>query len=321
MAKKTTTQRSEEQKPKAKYRIKNWSDYNKALIGRGSLTLWVHEDVLTLWNHPEQTGKPGHPLDYHDLAIECALSLRAVYHLGLRQTQGFLSSLLGLLGVSLSCPYYTTFCRRAKTLQVSLPRMTPGKAFHMVVDATGLKIYGEGEWHVRTHGKSKRREWRKLHLGFDEATGEVVASELTESNHHEKEELPGLLEQVDDPLLQVTGDGAFDYTSCYDAITEREARAVIPPRSNAVVWDNGDADARDATIRRIQEIGRKAWKVESGYYRRCLAETGIFRLKQIFGAMLASRTLARQKTEVRIRCAALNKMTALGMPESVKISG
>jgi hypothetical protein len=160
-----------------------------------------------------------------------------------------------------------------------------------------------------------------VHLGFDEATGEVVATEVTESNVHEKEELPGLLDQVADPIAQVTTDGAFDFTSCYDAIAEHEARAVIPPRSNAVVWDNGKADARDATIRRIAEIGRKAWKVESGYYRRSLAETGIFRLKQIFGAMLASRTLARQKTEVRIRCAALNKMTALGMPESVKISG
>jgi transposase len=148
----------------------------------------------------------------------------------------------------------------------------------------------------------------------------VVASEVTESNHHEKEEFPGLLTQVEDPIAQVTTDGAFDFTSCYDAIAEYEARAVIPPRSNAVVWDNGAADARDATIRRIAEIGRKAWKKESGYYRRSLAETGIFRLKRIFGSMLSSRTLARQKTEVRIRCAALNRMTALGMPESYKIS-
>ncbi len=318
---KTPPHASEDQKPKAKYRITNWPAYNNALVQRGSLTLWLHEDVLKLWNTPEQTGKPGHPLDYHDLAIECALSLRAVYHLGLRQTQGFLRSLLDLLQVALTSPCYSTFSRRAKRLAVALPRMTPGKAFHLVVDPTGLKVYGEGEWQVRTHGKTRRRVWRKIHLGFDEATGDVVACEVTERNVHEKDVLPDLLDQVEDPLVQVTGDGAFDFTSCYDAITAREARAVIPPRSNAVVWDNGAADARDATIRRIAEIGRKAWKVESGYYRRSRAENGIFRFKRIFGAMLASRTLARQKTEVRIRCAALNKMTALGMPESVKISG
>lgn len=317
---KTATQRTEEQNPKATYRIKNWAEYNKALVQRGSLTIWFHEDILETWKKPTQTGNPGHPFEYSDLAIECALTLKAVYGLALRQTQGFLASLLELVQVEVDTPCYTTFSRRAKTLEVALPRMNPGHAFHMVVDGTGLKVYGEGEWHVRTHGKTRRRVWRKIHLGFDDATGEVVASAVTESNRHEKEYVPDLLDQVSDPLSQVTGDGAFDFTSCYDAITERGAKPVIPPRSNAAVWDNGAADERDATIRRIKEIGRKAWKVESGYYRRSLAENGIFRLKRIFGAMLSSRTLARQTTEVRIRCAALNRMTALGMPESYKIS-
>lgn len=318
---KTTTHTTEEQTPKATYRITNWPDYNTALMRRGSLTIWFHEDVVEAWTNPSQTGKPGHPFFYSDLAIECALTLKAVYGLALRQTQGFLGSILDLLHVAVESPCYTTFSRRQKTLVVSLPRQAPDKAFHMVVDGTGLKVYGEGEWHVRTHGKTRRRVWRKIHLGFDEATREVVATEVTESNVHEKEELPGLLDQVEDPIAQVTTDGAFDFTSCYDAIAEHEAKAVIPPRSNAVVWDNGEADARDATIRRIEEIGRNAWKQESGYHRRSLAENGIFRLKRIFGSLLASRTLARQKTEVRIRCAALNRMTALGMPESHKISG
>lgn len=316
---KTSSHVSEDQKPKAKYRIKNWPDYNKALVRRGSVTLWFHDDVVQEWTNPTQTGKPGHPFLYGDLAIECALTLKAVYGLALRQTQGFLASLVELLQVNLATPCYSTFSRRAKTLEVSLPRMHPEQAFHLVVDGTGLKVYGEGEWHVRTHGKTRRRVWRKIHLGFDEATREVVATEVTESTVHEKEELPGLLDQVDDPIAQVTTDGAFDFTSCYDAIAEHEATAVIPPRSNAVVWDNGDADARDATIRRIEEIGRKAWKQESGYHRRSLAENGIFRLKRIFGSCLLSRTLARQKTDVRIRCAAMNRMTALGMPESYKI--
>jgi hypothetical protein len=318
---KTTPHSPGEQKPKAKYRIKNWAEYNKALVQRGSLTIWFHEDVLETWKNPPQTGKPGHPFEYSDLVIECALTLKAVYGLALRQTQGFLASLLTLLHVELDTPCYSTFSRRAKALDVAFPRRHPGQAFHMVVDATGMKMYGEGEWHVRTHGKTRRRVWRKVHLGFDEATGEVVACEVTESNHHEKEELPGLLTQVTDPLRQVTGDGAFDFTSCYDAITDREAKPVIPSRPNAAVWDNGAADERDATIRRIQEIGRKAWKQESDYSRRSLAENGIFRLKRIFGAMLSSRALDRQRTEMRIRCAALNRMTALGMPESYNVSG
>jgi len=162
---------------------------------------------------------------------------------------------------------------------------------------------------------------RKIHLGIDEATGDVVACEVTESGSHDKEELPGLLDQVDDPIAQVSTDGAYDFQTCYDAIAEREARAVIPPRSNAIIWDNGAMDARDATIRRIQEIGRKEWKQESGYYRRSLAETGIFRLKRIFGSVLSTRLLEHQRCDVRIRCAALNRMTALGMPISQKISG
>lgn len=317
----TTTDTITEQKPKAKYRINNWPDYNKALVQRGSLTLWVHDDVIQAWTNSVQTGKPGHPRFYSDLAIECGLTLNVLYRLPLRQTQGVLSSLLTLLGVTVTTPNYSTFCRRQRTLTVSLPRMTPGEAFHMVVDGTGLKVHGEGEWCVRAHGKTRQRVWRKIHLGFDEATGEVVASEVTESTRHEKEQWPGLLEQVSDPLVQVTCDGAFDVTSCDDAITARGARAVIPPRSNAAIWDNGAADARDATIRRIADIGRKAWKVERGYHRRSLAETGIFRVKCIFGAMLASQTLARQRTEVRLRCAVLNRMTALGMPKSYKISG
>jgi hypothetical protein len=310
----------DERPPKATYRISNWPEYNRALTRRGSLTVWFHEDALAHWKSPTQTGKPGHPLEYGDVAITCALTLKAVYHLAFRQTEGLLASIVALLQLNWDVPCYTTINRRQSTVEVSLPRQAPGKAFHMVIDATGVKVYGEGEWQVKTHGKTRRRVWRKIHLGFDEATQDVVAEEVTESNTHEKEELPGLLDQVEDPIAQVSTDGAYDFKSCYDAIAEREARAVIPPRSNAIIWDNGAMNARDANIRRIQEVGRKAWKVESGYYRRSLAENGIFRLKRIFGPMLATRLLAHQQCEVRIRCAALNTMTALGMPVSHKMS-
>ena len=314
------SQSSQEQPPKAQYRITNWSDYNTALVRRGSLTIWFNVEALEQWTHPTQTGKPGHPFEYGDMAIECALTLKAVYGLALRQTQGFVASLLELVNLPWEVPCYTTLCRRQKTLVVQLPRQKAGKALHLVVDATGLKVYGEGEWQVTTHGKTRRRVWRKIHLGIDEATGEIVACEVTDSGTRENEELPGLLDQVPDPLSQVSTDGAYDFMTCYDAIAEHEARAVIPPRSNAVIWDNGAMDARDANLRRIQAIGRKAWKVESGYHRRSLVETGIFRLKRIFGNLLSTRLLDHQRCDVRIRCAALNSMTALGMPVSQKIS-
>jgi hypothetical protein len=316
---KTSPDKTAETQPKAKYRVKNWSAYNQALIQRGSLTVWFDEEALEGWAHPDQTGKPGHPFEYGAIAIACALTLKAVYQLALRQTQGLLGSVLHLAGLSWEVPTYSTLSRRQKTLEVQLPRQRRSQALHVVVDATGLKVYGEGEWTVRTHGKKKRRTWRKVHLGFDEATGEVVAEAVTPSNTHEKEQLPDLLAQIDEPLRQVTGDGGFDFLTCYEAIAAREARAVIPPRSNAVIWDNGQMDARDANLRRIQQIGRKAWKIESQYHRRSLAETGIYRLKTLFGAAFASRTLDRQQREVRIRCVALNRMTALGMPDSYKV--
>jgi hypothetical protein len=316
-----SSQSSSEQPPKAKYRITNWADYNKALIQRGSLTIWFNVEALDQWKSPTQPGKPGHPFEYGDIAIECALTLKAVYHLPFRQTQGFLASLLELVHLNWDVPNYTTLCRRQKTVAVPLGAQSATQPRHVVIDATGLKVYGEGEWQVKTHGKTRRRVWRKIHLGIDEATGDVVACEVTESGTHEKEELPGLLDQVTDPIAQVSTDGAYDFKTCYDAIAEREARAVIPPRSNAIIWDNGAMDARDANIRRIQEIGRKAWKQESGYYRRSLAETGIFRLKRIFGPLLSTRVLAHQQCEVRLRCVVLNRMTALGMPISQKISG
>lgn len=315
-----STEKTAAPQPKATYRIKNWSAYNQALIQRGSLTIWFDEEALAGWSQPHQTGNPGHPYTYGDVAIECGLTLRAVYRLALRQTQGLLHSIMALAGLDWEVPTYSTFSRRAKRLTISLPRQSPHAPLHMVVDATGLKVYGEGEWTQRTHGKTKRRTWRKVHLGFDEATGEVVAEEVTTSNTHEKEELPGLLAQLRDVLKQVTGDGAYDYMTCYDAIVARGAKAVIPPRENARIWDNGQMDTRDANLRRIQEIGRKAWKIESHYHRRSLAENGIFRLKRLFGAGLASRTLPNQQQEVRIRCKALNIMTHLGMPESYNVT-
>ncbi|HKQ04112.1 MAG TPA: IS5 family transposase [Blastocatellia bacterium] len=193
----------------------------------------------------------------------------------------------------------------------------------MVVDSTGVKVFGEGEWKVRQHGYTKRRTWRKLHLGADAATGEIVAAVVTTNNVADSQVLEDLLEQVGGELAQVSGDGSYDKRNCYEAIRQRKAKAAIRPRRNAKIWQHGNRQAerliRDENLRRIRQVGPKQWKQEVGYDRRSLAETQMFRVKVIFGDRLSARQFAGQATQVLVRCAALNRMTHLGMPDSYAV--
>jgi len=305
---------------KQQYRLRNWKQYNAALVQRGSLTLWVSEDVLAGWNKTQRTGQRGKPAIYSDTVILCMASVQEIYHLPLRATEGLLSSVIKMLGVELSVPDHTTLARRRKVLAVSLPRRRQTEPLHLVVDSTGVKLYGEGEWKVRQHGYSKRRTWRKLHLGADEATGELVAAVVSTNNFTDGQVLPELLAQVEDEIKQVSGDGGYDKRNCYAAIGARGARATIPPQRNAKIWRHGNTKAerlaRDENVRACRRKGRAAWKRESEYHRRSLAETQMFRLKTIFGDRVSARTFAGQATQLLVRCAVLNRMTHLGMPES-----
>lgn len=319
---------------KKQYRIRNWPEYNAALVHRGSLTLWFDEAAMTNWHNQEHSGQRGKPRLYSELAITCMATLQVVYHLPLRATQGLLHSLVQLLGVNLEVPDYTTLCRRRQTLQVSLPVQAEGKSLHLVVDSTGLKVYGEGEWKVRQHGWSKHRTWRKVHLGVDEARNEILAVVASTPLVHDKDVLPDLLEQVehiDVSLEQVSADGGYDFKTCYEELDKIGARAIISPRHNARVCPRGQMRQRDVNLRRMDELARrsrskdrmgaarKRWKEESNYHRRSLAETAVFRLKCIFGDKLSSRSFQAQANEVFLRCAALNRMTHLGMPQSYAI--
>jgi len=305
---------------KQQYRLRNWKQYNAALVQRGNLTLWVSEDVLAGWNKTQRTGQRGKPAIYTDTVILCMASVQEIYHLPLRATEGLLSSVIKMLGVELSVPDHTTLARRRKVLAVSLPRRRQTEPLHLVVDSTGVKLYGEGEWKVRQHGYSKRRTWRKLHLGADEATGELVAAVVSTNNFTDGQVLPELLAQVEDEIKQVSGDGGYDKRNCYAAIGARGARATIPPQRNAKIWRHGNTKAerlaRDENVRACRRKGRAAWKRESEYHRRSLAETQMFRLKTIFGDRVSARTFAGQATQLLVRCAVLNRMTHLGMPES-----
>jgi Transposase DDE domain len=307
--------------PKPSYRIRNWKQYNDALVRRGSLTLWVDREMLRAWRYqgPSQRGAQ---FRFSDTAIECLLTLRSVYHLTLRATEGFAHSLFGLMDLDLPVPDYTTLCRRAATVRITLPKKATGP-LHLVLDSTGLKVYGEGEWKVRQHGSSKRRTWLKLHLAVDPQTHEIQAAMATEPGVTDAETVPALLEQVENPIDRAAGDGAYDRQEVYDALEGRSARAVVPPRRDAKLKRHGNTSGprlvRDENLRRIRKVGRAAWKEESGYHERSLAETAMFRMKTIFGDGVASRCPAQQATEVGIRCRALNIMTHQGMPKSERL--
>jgi IS5 family transposase len=310
-------------KTKAKYRLHNWKNYNQSLVNRGSLTFWFDEEVLSAWRNQEKTGKRGRPRDYSDTAILTMATLQEVYHLPLRQSEGLTSSIVQLLNLDLPVPSYSTLCRRRVGLEIELPRTRRNEPLHVVVDSTGFKVFGEGEWKVRQHGYNYRRTWRKLHVGIDEASGEIVATVVTTSNYNDNEVLLDLLDQVEEKIEQVSGDGAYDKRNCYETIGERQARAAIPPQRNAKIWRHGNTKAerlaRDQNLRRIRAVGRAAWKKESGYHRRSLAETAVFRVKTIFGDRVLARSFAGGAAELLVRCAALNRMTQLGMPESYKV--
>jgi transposase len=304
--------------PKAKYRVTNWPDYDAALIRRGDLTVWLTEEAVAAWHAPASGKRGGQPV-YSDLAIETALALRLVLHLPLRQTEGALRSIINLLGVTIKVPDHTTFSRRSAGLAILPRKLARDEPVHLLIDSTGLKIYGEGEWLDQKHGIRARRRWRKLHLAVDAEGQEIVASDLTADDVGDVTVLPDLLDQVEGPVAAVIADGAYDGQPVYDAVAARhpEADVIIPPRSTAV--PDGTANQRDQHIKGIEEHGRRGWQRQTGYGRRSLVETAMFRYKTIIGRSLHARTLRNQRTETKIGCKVLNRMTSLGMPVSVRI--
>ena len=301
-------------------RIRNWPEYNKGLKQRGSLTFWISSEVLDNWEVKEKTGKPGSTPTYSNQAIVTMVSLKSVMGLAGRALCGFVESVFQLMGLELSVPDHTTISRRLKRLEVTLPVKPTSDKRHVVIDSTGVKVYGEGEWKTRQHGVSKRRTWRKLHLAVDEATGEILSSVVTDNSCHDSEVLGELLDEIDDPISQVDADGAYDTAACYDYIDERGAVAGIPPQRNAKIWFHGNRKTpphpRDENLRRIRLVGRAKWKREINYHRRSLAETTMFRTKTAFGGKVSSRRLNRQVNELKVQCLVLNRMIQVAKPDS-----
>ncbi|MBS1054952.1 IS5 family transposase [Gluconobacter kondonii] len=297
-----------------RYRTTNWSSYNAALKKRGSLT--VGFDPSMNWEG-FPTGRRGRQRGYSDAAIQTCLTLKVLFGFALRQTTGFVESLLRLAGLAWSVPDFSTLSRRQKSLTVDIPYRGSDGPLHLLIDSTGIKVEGEGEWHRRKHGSSKRRIWRKLHIAIDEGSLEIRAVEITKNDVGDAPVLPMLLGQISDEeeIASVTADGAYDTRKSHEAIAERDAQAVIPPRKNAKPWSptSAGAIARNETLRACRHLGRAIWRRWSGYHRRSRVETKMHCIK-LLGQRLTAHDFGRQITEVHIRVAILNRFTALGTP-------
>jgi hypothetical protein len=308
--------------PKQRHRVTNWAEYDATLRLRGSLTVWFSEEAITAWRAEPRTTRGGQP-HYSALAIRTALTLRAVFRLALRQTEGLIDSILKLLGLDLAVPDHSTLSRRAETLEMARPIARTGPV-HLLVDSTGLQLCGAGEWLVEKHGTQRRRSWRKLHIGVDAETGQILASELTTHDVDDGSQVGPLLEQIPGPLASFVGDGAYDQAGIYATVAQRhpDAEVIVPPRSTAVLSDDVEATPtqRDRHLQSIAAHGRIGWQKRSGYTRRALVESGISRLKRVIGDALRSRTDRRRTTEVAIAVHALNRMLELGRPKSVRIA-
>lgn len=311
-------------KNKKKYKVRNWREHNQSLVNRGAVTFWISKAAQDNWHKAHSTGKRGKPRLYSDLAIETAITIQQVFGLALRQTEGFLTGLFQKLNNGLTAPDYSTLSIRAAGLNITIAAKTASapraEPLHIVVDSTGAKVYGEGEWKVRQHGWGKHRTWRKLHIGVDEKTGEIKAAEVTGNDAADREVLPDILNQIPGSIYQVSADGAYDRRICYEALNKRGIVAAVPPQKNARIWQHGNTSgpplARDENLRRIREVGRARWKQEINYYRRSKAENAVFRLKTILTDRLSARRFSGQIVQLLLRCKILNKMMLLGMPQT-----
>ena len=306
---------------KMKFKVTNWAEYEAGLRRRGSLTLWMTPEALAGWTAPRRKTRGGQPL-YSDLAIETTLMLGMVFGLRLRQSEGLLSSVLALMGLDLPVPDHTTLSRRARTWMPTVERRAaPDAPLHVLVDSTGLKIYGTGQWLEEKHGTKSRRGWRKLHLAVDADSGEIIAHSLTDQETGDTSQLKPLLDQIDDEIGKFTADGAYDGYPTYDAVFHHSAgaRVIIPPRSNAVERPTAQACCqRDDHITSMQKDGRLKWQASTGYGKRALVETAMGRYKGIIGPRLRARSFLAQQTEAAIGVTILNRMLACGRPKSVR---
>ena len=304
-------------KPRPKiYRTLNWSSYNRALINRGNIAIWF--DPNTQW-YEQPHGKQCRNQTYSDTAIQCCLMIKSLFRLSLRMVPGFVQSLIQLFGLDWAAPDYSTLCRRQKHIDISICYQRSSGGLHLLIDSTGLKFLGEGEWKRKKHQPEYRRQWRKLHIGIDAETLQIRAVQLTTNNISDSQVLGDLLNQIPpaEPIDSVYTDGAYDTKQCREMISDRQAHAVIPPRKNAKPWKDTKISSleRNELLRTVKHLGKTIWKNWSGYHRRSLVETKMHCIK-LLGDKLTSRSFPSQVNEIHTRVAVLNKFTELGHPHT-----
>jgi hypothetical protein len=306
---------------KMQFKVRNWAEYEAGLRRRGSLTMWVTEAAIDAWN-AEQRSTPGGQATYSDNAIQTCLMLRSAFKLALRQAEGLMTSIIELLGFELAIPDHTTVSRRAIKLPSIARAALPEGPLHVVIDSTGLKVYGAGEWLADKHGRRAPRQYRKLHLAVDVDSGQIVGVTLTGQDVDDPSQVGPLLEQIPGEIEQVTADGAYDGEPTYDVIAARstDIAVVIPPRASSVIPSDLDMDAsrRDVHVHTVAALGRLGWQEVTSYGRRALVETTMGRYKALIGDRLRARTDGGRRTEAAVGAAVLNRMLAAGRPNSVR---
>ena len=298
------------------YRTTNWSSYNKALINRGNISIWF--DPTTQW-YAQPQGKHGRNQTYSDAAIQCCLMIKSLFRLSLRMVTGFVQSLIKLCGLDWTAPDYSTLCRRQKHIDIAICYQKSNDGLHLLVDSTGLKFLGEGEWKRKKHQPEYRRQWRKLHIGIDAKTLQIRAVQLTTNNVSDSQVLGDLLDQIplDEQIDSVYTDGAYDTKYCRKVISDRQAYAVIPLRKNAKLWKDKKLRSleRNELLKTVKYLGRTIWKKWSGYHRRSLVETKMHCIK-LLGDKLSAKNFQSQVNEIHARVAVLNIFTELGRPHT-----
>ena len=311
---------------KSRYQINNWPAYNDALKKRGSVMLWFSDEIIKAWYSKKNKRKNrGGQFKYSDIAIQTALTIKAVYQLPYRATDGFLTSLVELMKIPLKIPNYSRMCRRAATLILpDLKNNEEQYPLNILIDSTGLKIFGAGEWRETKYGLKKRRQWRKLHLAIDRDTQAILAQELTVDQESDSTQIQPLLGKLNEEINSITADTAYDSDAVYQTIlqyTGDHVHIAIPPQEQAALsaYYKVTPTKRDQNILFVEKYGKYRWQKYSDYHYRALAETAMFRYKTIIGDRLYGRKLSAQKVEAKIACLILNKMSSIGMPVSIKI--
>lgn len=310
----------------SQYKVRNWPQYSKSLENRGNLSFWISEDAIKKWKAEKDPHFIGAPREYSDAAILCVMMLKVVYGLPYRQLVGFLTYLFQIMNLSLPIPHFTTIAERARSLKQSIKKLSNKRPTDIVFDSSGFKIYGEGEWKVRQHGKQKRRRWKKFHIGICPSTHEIIVAEATRLETTDCEVAPKMLKKAPQSVKNIIGDGAYDTMECYRAAYEHGASLLTPPRQGAVIRDRNNPweIPRNQAIAAIIGLGnsddaKRLWKKMTGYHRRSLVETAFSRFKGIFGAKLFSKCTDNQEVELLVKAFTLNQMTKMGMPVGVMV--